>query len=382
MHAVRQEDDEGPRRRVDPQRRAGEAGMAEGPDREQVAAVGRVARVDVPPQPASVRQMRRGGDAGHAGHAEGGEQARAVERAAGEQHRAEPREVAGSAEQPRVAGDPAHAPRGGVVHPPPQHDRSGPPAGPRQGRARLGRGDAGHERGRRVEGRVDHPQGPEYPLVREAFEGHPADPSDYLPQQHEVQVAVDEPFAGGRGRRQGEDAGDGRPGALEDLLERQVGGEAGRVRQQLGDGDRPPTPALEPRHVGGDAVPQPETPLFDEHHDAGGRRHHLGQGREVEHRVERHRLGCSRPQRTRAEGPLVHDLAAVSHEHHRAGKTPVADGLLDHRVDPGEAGRVDLGRRRRRVTGEPQAGGRAGAQTRADRGRSEEGVAGHGLGLY
>ena len=170
-------------------------------------------------------------------------------------------------------------------------------------------------------------------------------------------------------------------GALEDLVEREVGGEAGGVRQQLGDGDRPPALTPEPRHVDGDAVAQPETPLLDEHHDAGGGRHHLGQGREVEHRVERHRLGCSRRQRTRAEGPLVHDLAAVPHQHHRRRKTPVADGLLDQRVDPGEAGRVDLGRRRRRVTGEPQAGGGEGAQTRAERGRSET-AAGHGVGLY
>ena len=331
--------------------------MAVRPDGEQVAAVGRVARVDVPPQPAPVRELRRGRDPGHSGHAEGGEQADAVERAPAEQHRAEPREVAGGAEQPRVAGGAAHAPRRGVVHPPPQHDRAGAPAGPRQRGARLGRGDAGGERGRRVEGGVDHRQGPENPLVRKAFEGCPADPPDDLAQQHEVQVAVDEPFAGGCGRRQGDGAGDRRFGALEDLVKRQVGGEAGGVRQQLGDGDRLPALASEPRHVIGDAVAQTQAPLFDEHHDGGGRRHDLGQGREIEHRVERHRLGCPRCQRARPEGPLVHDLAGVPHEHHRAGKTPVADGLLDHRVDPREAGRVDRGRGRCRVPGEPQAGG-------------------------
>ena len=41
VHAVRQEHDEQPRRRIDPERRAGEAGVAERSDRQQLAAIGR-----------------------------------------------------------------------------------------------------------------------------------------------------------------------------------------------------------------------------------------------------------------------------------------------------------------------------------------------------
>ena len=48
-----------PRRRIDPERRAGEAGVAERSDRQQLAAVRRVRRVDVPAEPAHVRDRRR-----------------------------------------------------------------------------------------------------------------------------------------------------------------------------------------------------------------------------------------------------------------------------------------------------------------------------------
>ena len=48
MHAVRQEDDEHPGRRIDPDRRAGEAGVPERSDRQQLAAVRRERRIDVP----------------------------------------------------------------------------------------------------------------------------------------------------------------------------------------------------------------------------------------------------------------------------------------------------------------------------------------------
>ena len=44
-----------PRRRIDPQRRAGEAGVAERAERQQLAAVRRVRRVDVPAEAADVR---------------------------------------------------------------------------------------------------------------------------------------------------------------------------------------------------------------------------------------------------------------------------------------------------------------------------------------
>ena len=301
--------------------------------------------------------MRRGGDSGHSGHAERRQHADAVVRAAAEQHLAEPREVAGGAEQPGVTGHPAHAPCRRVVHVPPQHGRAGTAAGPRQRSARLGRGDPGHQRRRRIEGGVGHGQGLEDPLLRESIEEQPADLFDDFGQQHEVQIAVDEPLAGRRDRRQGNRARNRGPGAFEDLFERQVRSQTGGVRQQMGDGDRLPPLTGEPRQEIGHAVAQPKSPLLDEHHDARGRRDDLGQGREVEHGVDGHRLGRLRRERSRPEGPFVHDLAAVPHDDHGAGKMPVPHGPLDQgrRCVQGVSGRWRPGRspRGRRATGTP-----------------------------
>ena len=60
MDPVRQEDDEHLRGRIDPDRRAREAGVAERADRQQLAAVGRERRVDVPAEAAHVRSSRSG----------------------------------------------------------------------------------------------------------------------------------------------------------------------------------------------------------------------------------------------------------------------------------------------------------------------------------
>ena len=68
MHAVGQKDDVALRLRLHPERRAGEAGVAERFDRKQIAAIRRERRVDVPAEPAHVghrcgrRRRRHPGD--------------------------------------------------------------------------------------------------------------------------------------------------------------------------------------------------------------------------------------------------------------------------------------------------------------------------------
>ena len=142
MHAVRQEHDEHPRRRIDPERRAGEAGVAERAERQQLAAVGRERRVDVPAEAAHVRIAGRARRRRHPRDRQRREHARAV---AARRRRAacgEDREVGRRAEEARVAGDAAHPPRGRVVHDAAQHLHVGPVARPAVRRALLRRRDA------------------------------------------------------------------------------------------------------------------------------------------------------------------------------------------------------------------------------------------------
>ena len=69
----------------------------------------------------------------------------------------------------------------------------------------------------------------------------------------------------------------------------------------------------------GDAVAQPDPPFLDQHHHAGRRRDHLGERRQVEDGVERHRLDL-RHERAVADGLLIHDLVAAPDQDHRARK--------------------------------------------------------------
>ena len=106
VDAVREEDHEGPGDRIDPERRPGPPGVPERADREEIAAVHREARVDVPAEAAHLAEGRRRGRAASSApprKARAGALRRACRR---QQHPAEPREVGGRAEQPACPATP------------------------------------------------------------------------------------------------------------------------------------------------------------------------------------------------------------------------------------------------------------------------------------
>ena len=158
VQAARQEDHEQLRVRIDPDRRAGEAGVAERAERH-------AARRGWPRS--SCRRPSRGRAArGIAGGVagviilatvSGASTRRGAQRAAAEQHAHEPGQVAGGAEQPGVAGDAAHPPRRGVVHDAAQRLGLGRLARPGvEEAAALGRRDAADALERRLEAGVGH----------------------------------------------------------------------------------------------------------------------------------------------------------------------------------------------------------------------------------
>ena len=155
------------RRRIDPDRGPGESRVAERSERQELAAIRRIRRIDVPAEPADVRLAGRRRRRRHPADGQRRQNARAADRAAAEQHAAVEREIRRGAEHPRVPGDAAHPPRGRIVHDAAQHLHVGPLARPSERRARLGRRDARHQRRRRVERRLLHPQRQEHALADE-----------------------------------------------------------------------------------------------------------------------------------------------------------------------------------------------------------------------
>ena len=147
------------------------------------------------PRPRTFASPARRGRRRHARHGERREHAGRAHGAATEQHARENREVGGRAEQTRVPGDAAHAPRRRIVHDPAQHLHVRSVARPAVRRARLRRGDARRERGRRREHRVPHAERREDALAHELGEGLLATRSTISAKQEVVDVAVDEPPA-------------------------------------------------------------------------------------------------------------------------------------------------------------------------------------------
>ena len=82
-----------------------------------------------------------------------------------------------------------------------------------------------------------HPQRLEDALGREAVERQPAHTLHDLAQQHEVEVAVDEPLAGRRDGALVIRALQRHCASVELLLQIEIGPQAGDVREQLLDGD-------------------------------------------------------------------------------------------------------------------------------------------------
>ena len=340
MHAVRQEDDVGIGRRVEPERRSGEAGMAERPERQQLPPVRREHRVDVPAEAAPVPLARRRRHGGHPGNGERRERSHAVHRAAAQQHPTEDRQIGRRAEQPGVAGHTSHPARRRVVHRAAEHHGVRPVARPTQRWTRLGRRNPWHQRRRRVEHRVAHAERHEDPLADVVLERQAGHPRHDLAEQEEVDVAVDEPLAWRRQQHLLGRAVNGDVVAVELVLQRQVRPETGHVRQQVADGDVFLAVTRELRDERADPIGQPDPAGFDELHHARRRGDDLREGGEVEDGVARHRL----PRRRQGPVPerlVVNDLVTPSDEDDGARQPASLDRLLDQRVHPRQSRGVD-----------------------------------------
>ena len=84
--------------RVEPERGASEAGVPVRPYRKQVATIGGKPRVEIPPEPPPIREIRWCRDAGHPRNGERRDP-HVIERPTIQQHPAEPSQVTGGAKQ-------------------------------------------------------------------------------------------------------------------------------------------------------------------------------------------------------------------------------------------------------------------------------------------
>ena len=181
-----------PRRRIDPDRRAGEAGVAERADRQQLAAIRRERGIDVPAEAADVPVVaRRPGVVIFA--TASGDSTRVPRYAPPpEQHAAEDRQVGGRAEQPAWPATPPIRRAVGSCTMPRSIVISGPSHGQPYGVQLSVGAIAGAGAAAGSEHRVLHPERLEDLLASRTVERHAADAADDVAEQEEVDVAVDE----------------------------------------------------------------------------------------------------------------------------------------------------------------------------------------------
>ncbi len=210
--------------------------------------------------------------------------------------------------------------------------RSGTFARPSVGRAVLGRRDARVQCGRRIEAGVFHAERRENAVARELVERLAAHSPHDVPEQEEVDVAIDEPLAGRRGRRLLDRQLDRLVVSGPQVAEVHVRAQARDMRQQMTDGDVSLAVALETRNERRDTVREPHLAVFHQHHHARRGRDHLGERREIEDRVGGHRLRC-RHESAIAERLLEDHAIAASHEDHGSRQLLVLDVLRDERLN-------------------------------------------------
>ena len=347
VDAVGQDDDGRLARRVDPDRRAGEAGVAEALAlREQLAAGRAVARVHVPaagPLAAGDGTGRR-----HEPHAERAQDALAVQLAAVQEHAGVAGQVVGGAEQAGVAGDPAQRRRPRVV------DLADEPVAVplgRRGRPRL-------ERVRGPEAGVAHAERLEDVGPGELVERLAADPLDQLAEDDEAHVAVAEPRP--RLRLELESGHLLEAGGLAVLVVGQgvVRDQPARVREQVLDRHLALAVGREVRPVGRDLLGQPQLALLDQDERRRGSGDRLGERRHVEDGVGRHRH-LVRVERAVAVRLAKNDVAAVDDEDDGPGAVAALDRRGRGVVDAIEPVAVDVGRRDEREEEEGGEGAHA-----------------------
>ncbi len=372
MEPVREKDHEHAACRIDPDRGPRESRVAERSERQEFAAVHRIRRIDVPAEAADIRLAGRRCRRRHPADGQRRQNARSVDRTAAEQHAAVEREIRRGAEEPRVPGNASHPPRGRIVHDAAQHLHLGPPFDFAHGRpfdsahdrpfdaahgrpfdaahgrlariaerrARLGRRDARDHRRRRVERGLLHPERQKHALADELLERLFAHAADDLGKQEIVDVAVDEAAA----RRRGQHFFGGEPNrfvvAAPVEADIHVRSETRHVRQKIAHRDAILPVLREIRNERGDRVGEPHLPFLHQHHHRRRRRDDFRERRDVEDRVECHRL-ASGHDRAIAICLTQHDRVAPADDDDRAGELAFLDGLGDDVIEAGQAGWIE-----------------------------------------
>ncbi len=319
VDAVREQNHVGLGGGVDPDGRAGEAGMAERADGKQLAAVAGKRRIDIPAEASQDGLVGRTLRLGELLNGERIEETDAIEFAAVEHHLREAGQVVGGGKKPGVSGHASHVARGGVVNHAAQRNAGGGQT--------LGGRDSRNPRGGRKERGGLHAQRLEDILARIVVQHLAAQPMHQFAQQDEVDVAIDEAGSrrpGGRIRAGQVDAG---LVAAPRHRQRHVRLQPGKMREEIADGDVA-FPALKFGNVLRDLVIQLKLALLEQLHQRRRGGDHLGQRRQIEHGIERHGL-CLRNQRPVAIGFPVNDLAIVADNQHRSRETFLRDRLSD-----------------------------------------------------
>ncbi len=334
MHRIGQQDDIGVRRRIDPQRGPGEAGMSERADRQQVAAIGREWRINVPAQAADIGEVGRLLRRGHLL-----DDPRRQNRRTTVQHRLrELRQVVRGREHSGVSSHSAHGSRRGIVHDPPQHGSGTLVV--------LGGSNARGPGLRRIERCHGHAERAEDKVLRVLIERRATHPLHQFAQHDEVDVAVQENRAGRIHQLFGIGPRISFIHASPIRFQVEVGTQSRVVRHQLADGNVGLAVLRELGNVLRHRIV--ELHLSELHHAHHRRRsgQHLGQRRRVEDGVGRHRL-LRGLERTIAIRLAIDHCPIVADQQHGSGRISLLHGIFQQRVEWREAGLVGAGGSRR-----------------------------------
>ena len=121
------------------------------------------------------------------------------------------------------------------------------------------------------------------------------------------------------------------------ISEREIGGKAAVVGEQLANGDVLLAVGGEVGKVLGDGIVGTEFALLVELHDGGRGHEGLGERRHVEDGVEGHGL-LRGFKRARTVAMAIDDLAVVANDENRAGDLMFFDGCIEETVFGGEVG--------------------------------------------
>lgn len=254
-------------------------------------------------------------------------------------------EVRGIGEEAGVAGDAVHEAGGGIV------DDAAEGSG--HFGVKLRGGDARAEGGGGIEPGLGHAEGKEDLIAGEFVEGLSGDAADHFAQEDEVDVRVNEAFAGGGDGFIDERFFDARFVTGPFGNEVDIGSHTGEVREEHADGDVA-FAALEVGEIDGDFVVEAYLALLDEAHHGGGGGDDFGEGGGVEDGVERHGL-AGRGEAAIAVRLAVKNFGALPDPGDGSRHFVVFDGEFDDAINIGGTGEAFL-RRQVEKGGESQQG--------------------------